>query len=170
MRFSHQREIIYKSICSVDTHPTATEIFNMVKSKIENISLGTIYRNLEQLFKKNMIRELNLDGISHYDGNMKSHQHFICKKCKAIIDCHTQNDWNVDNIKETKEVAAQLALALTNMLSPKTIIKIGKEKIRRNLVLKSLISFLEKLLIKKRKINGPTIIIWLPTNFKLSKR
>ena len=107
MRFSHQREIIYKSICSVDTHPTATEIFNMVKSKIENISLGTIYRNLEQLFKKNMIRELNLDGISHYDANMISHQHFVCTECKTIIDVYTQNEWNLYKNTEIQEFDIQ---------------------------------------------------------------
>ena len=107
MRFSHQREIIYKSICSVDTHPTATEIFNMVKSKIENISLGTIYRNLEQLFKKNMIRELNLDGISHYDANMTSHQHFVCTECKTIIDVYTQNEWNLYKNTEIQEFDIQ---------------------------------------------------------------
>ena len=73
MRFSHQRDIIYKSICGVDTHPTAADIFNMVQPQIENISLGSVYRNLTQLTQIHMIHELKIDGISHYDANLDSH-------------------------------------------------------------------------------------------------
>ncbi len=107
MRFSYQRDIIYKTIYVVDTHPTATDIFTMVKPQIENISLGTVYRNLAQLVQKNMIRELNISGVSHYDGNMVPHQHFFCNQCSSIIDCHTQNNWNAANMKEYKEFDIQ---------------------------------------------------------------
>ena len=107
MRFSYQRDIILKSIYEVDTHPTALDVFNMVQPHIPNISMGTIYRNLAQLSKENMILELNICGISHYDGNISPHQHLICKKCKTIIDCHTSNDWNLDNIKKVKEFEIQ---------------------------------------------------------------
>ena len=107
MRFSYQRDIIYKSISGVNTHPTAAEVFTMVQLQIENISLGTVYRNLAQLTKEHMILELNINGISHYDGNLDPHQHFVCNECGSIFDCHTQNDWNVDNIKETYEFNIQ---------------------------------------------------------------
>ena len=100
MRFSYQRNIIYKSICDVDTHPTAADTFKMVQPQIKNISLGTIYRNLAQLVDENIILELNINGVSHYDANMKPHQHFICKKCGSIIDCQPQNRWNVDNLQK----------------------------------------------------------------------
>ena len=72
--------------------------------------------------------------------------------------------------KEIKETAAQLALALTKKLSTNTMTNIGREKIRRNLVLKSLMKFFPNPKIKKKKIRGPTIIIWLPTNFRLSTK
>ena len=107
MRFSYQRDIIYKTICGVDTHPTATDVFNMVQPQIEDISLGTVYRNLSQLTQEKMILELNIDGISRYDGNMDPHQHFFCKKCEAIYDFHSQNDWNVGNMREVKEFDIQ---------------------------------------------------------------
>ena len=54
-----------------------------------------------------MIRELNIDGVSHYDGNMDPHQHFVCNKCGSIFDYPTQNDWNVNNMKKTKEFDIQ---------------------------------------------------------------
>ena len=79
----------------------------MVKPHIKNISLGTIYRNLGRLVKENMIRELNISGIAHYDGNMDPHQHFVCKQCNSIIDCSTQNVWNENNIKESTKFDIQ---------------------------------------------------------------
>ena len=91
----------------MDTHPTASDVFNMVQPKIENISLGTVYRNLAQLIQEHMILELNIAGISHYDGNMEPHQHLVCKQCKTIFDCHTQIDWIVNNIMEVKEYNIQ---------------------------------------------------------------
>ena len=107
MRFSYHRDIIYKSICEVDNHPTAADIFDMVKPRINKISLGTIYRNLSQLIETNMIHELNISGISHYDGNLDQHQHFVCKHCNSIIDCSIQNDLDENKIKGTKEFDIQ---------------------------------------------------------------
>ena len=101
MRYSYHRDIIFKSVCGVDTHPTATDVFNMVQPKIKNISMGTVYRNLAQLADEHMILELKIDGVSHYDGNMKPHEHFVCTECATIIDCHTQNDWKVDRLQES---------------------------------------------------------------------
>jgi Fe2+ or Zn2+ uptake regulation protein len=99
--------MIYKSVCKVDTHPTAADVFNMVHPHIKNISMGTIYRNLSQLAENNMIIELNINGITHYDGNTTSHQHFVCKECGSIIDCHTQNNWNIDLIQGINEYDIQ---------------------------------------------------------------
>ena len=79
----------------------------MAQLQIENLSLGTVYRNLAQLTKEHMILELNINGISHYDGNLDPHQHFVCNECGSIFDCHTQNKLNVDNIKETNEFNIQ---------------------------------------------------------------
>jgi len=107
LRFSYQRDIIYKSICGVKTHPAAADVLTMVKSQIKNISLGTIYRNLAQLVKENMILELNISGISRYDGNMAPHQHFVCNKCDSIIDYYSQNNWTEKKMKETNEFDIQ---------------------------------------------------------------
>ena len=98
MRYSHQRDIIYKSICSVNTHPAAAEVFSMVKPHIPNISMGTIYRNLAQLVDHSMILELKINGVSHYDGNINIHQHFLCNKCQTIFDCEIPVENMQDNV------------------------------------------------------------------------
>ena len=63
MRFSKQRELIKNIVQGTNSHPTAYWIFNKAKKKISNISLGTVYRNLNKL---------NKDGIIDifYDNNI----------------------------------------------------------------------------------------------------
>ncbi|SVD73928.1 uncharacterized protein METZ01_LOCUS426782, partial [marine metagenome] len=99
--------MIYKSVCKVDTHPTAADVFNMAHPYIKNISMGTIYRNLSQLAENNMIIEININGITHYDGNISSHQHFVCNECGSIFYCHTQNNWNTDIVQGINEYDIQ---------------------------------------------------------------
>ena len=86
MRYSKQREIVLKTIQSTDTHPTANQVFVEVRREISNISLGTVYRNLNQLVKNNFLKQYSLDRIIHYDGNLQDHNHFYCERCKIMID------------------------------------------------------------------------------------
>ncbi len=80
------------------THPAAEEVYSMVQPHIPKISMGTIYRNLAQLVGHGMIHELNIDGVSHYDGNINMHQHFLCNKCQTIYDCEMPTANMADNI------------------------------------------------------------------------
>ena len=107
MRYSHQRDIIFRSICSVKTHPVAEEVYSMVKTQIPKISMGTIYRNLSQLVDHGMILELNIDGVSHYDGNINIHQHFLCNKCQTIFDCEIPEENMAHNVMELENFDVQ---------------------------------------------------------------
>jgi Fur family peroxide stress response transcriptional regulator len=101
LRFSHQRNIIHQSIKDVSCHPTAQEIFAMVRVEIPNISLGTIYRNLSQLLEHKLIREIQIDGISHYDGTITDHHHFHCTKCHSIQDCDIPDSELMNEVLQT---------------------------------------------------------------------
>ena len=55
-----------------------------------------------------MIKELNINGISHYNGNIHDHQHFNCTQCKSIIDYPVDSNLLMDQFTnltthETKE-------------------------------------------------------------------
>ncbi len=86
MRYSYQRETIANSVKAVKTHPKAQEVYEMVQQTIPDISLGTVYRNLQQLVDHDLLLEININGVSHYDGDLNVHQHFLCSKCNTIFD------------------------------------------------------------------------------------
>ncbi len=86
MRFSSQREAILRYIRGVTTHPTAQDIHSAVSAEFPSLSLGTVYRNLNQLLDHELIMAIKQDEVIHYDGNISDHQHFRCKNCNTIID------------------------------------------------------------------------------------
>ena len=68
-------------------HPTADWIYQKLKRKIKNLSLGTVYRNLRVLKEKGQIWELNFgSGLSRFDAIGHSHYHFVCNACQNIYD------------------------------------------------------------------------------------
>ncbi len=87
MRKSHQRETILETIRGMHTHPTADEVYIEVKKKIPQISLGTVYRNLELLASMGEIKRLEVAGKKmRFDGGTRPHPHIICIRCGKIED------------------------------------------------------------------------------------
>lgn len=87
LKKSHQREVILEELKKVITHPTADEIYMIVRKIIPNISLGTVYRNLELLSDLGEIDKLEFgNNQKRFDGNIIKHEHLICEKCNSIRD------------------------------------------------------------------------------------
>ena len=73
-----------ESSCS---HPSADEIYNICREHIDNISLGTVYRNLNLLVNQGLIKRIKMENnIDRFDNSRNNHAHFICIKCSKIID------------------------------------------------------------------------------------
>lgn len=90
-RLSPEREKIYKIISQALEFPSAEWIFQTLKSKGENVSLATVYRNLGILCEQHKIKKLEVLGEKEvrYDACTKSKGYLVCKKHKKIL--HTKN-------------------------------------------------------------------------------
>lgn len=85
-----QRAVILESLRSVTSHPTADELYGMVRKKMPRISLGTVYRNLDLLVNAGEVLCLERAGSQkHFDGNPAPHQHVRCRQCGRIGDIMT---------------------------------------------------------------------------------
>ena len=102
LKYSRQREAIKEYLNSTYSHPTADTVYMKVREEFPNISLGTVYRNLNLLATiGEAIKITTPDGADRFDANTNSHYHFYCKECGAIIDM------GIDNLKEIDEFAAK---------------------------------------------------------------
>lgn len=98
LKYSRQRECIKNFLTGRTDHPTADFIYENIRQEYPNISLGTVYRNLSLLNSIGEIMKVSTgDGADHYDGQVKPHNHFICKSCHSVIDLDMEN---IDFIKE----------------------------------------------------------------------
>ena len=86
MRYSRQREIIYDIVLETNCHPTADWVFNSARELVPKISLGTVYRNLNQLAEAKMIHVIQDGNVFRYDGNIKNHDHLRCTECHTLYD------------------------------------------------------------------------------------
>lgn len=87
LRLTKQRRVILDILKSTDTHPTADWVYTKARRQIKNVSLGTIYRNLNLLTKESLIKKFDFGfGLSRFDGCMEPHSHLICDACGSILD------------------------------------------------------------------------------------
>lgn len=86
-RYTEQRAAVYRHLCSVETHPTADDVFTAVRVRIPDISLATVYKSLETLVGCGLASKLsNGDGSARYDGRVDPHHHARCLSCGVVID------------------------------------------------------------------------------------
>ncbi|NQV50777.1 MAG: transcriptional repressor [Candidatus Marinimicrobia bacterium] len=103
MRYSKQRELIYGIIKATSTHPTANWIYQAAREKMATISLGTVYRNLDQLALEGMIKVISEGNIARYDWNTVSHQHLRCSVCGKMSDIEIPDRQLIKSIKHSHQ-------------------------------------------------------------------
>lgn len=79
------------------------------KIKID-INKTTIYRELEFLLNKNLIREVEFgEGKKRYELEMgKHHHHLVCLNCKKVEDVDLEMDLSVEEKKIEKETGFKI--------------------------------------------------------------
>jgi Fur family ferric uptake transcriptional regulator len=84
---TRQRRTILEELRKVNSHPPADEVYKLVRRRLPRISLGTVYRNLETLSGRGLIRKLELGGSQRrFDGHIKNHYHVRCVRCGDVED------------------------------------------------------------------------------------
>ena len=87
MRLTSQRQVIFEELIKVKSHPTANEVYDMVRKRLPRIGLGTVYRNLNLLAELGIIRRLEVGGEQNrFDGDISPHYHIRCIKCNRVDD------------------------------------------------------------------------------------
>jgi len=82
-----QRQLILDAVRELNIHATAEQVCEHVHKKQPSISKATVYRNLHQMTESGDLQSVGyFYGATRYDHNNHEHCHFICEKCKRVID------------------------------------------------------------------------------------
>lgn len=86
-RATRQKEAILRAAKSSGDHPTAEAIHAAVRREIPNVSLGTVYRNLQRLVAEGRLLLAPVgDRSARFDPMTEPHDHFVCEVCHRIYD------------------------------------------------------------------------------------
>ena len=97
-RMTRQRRVILEELCKVDTHPSADELYAVVRKRLPRISLGTVYRNLEILAESGDIQKLELGCTQkRFDGKKENHYHLRCIRCDRVVDAPVDFDVTINH-------------------------------------------------------------------------
>lgn len=84
---TRQRRAILELVRETESHPTADEVYRRVRRRMPHISLGTVYRNLELLSERGLVRRLGqASSQRRFDGRVEEHYHVRCLGCNRVED------------------------------------------------------------------------------------
>lgn len=101
-RLTNQKKAILEYLKSTHGHPDAYEVYEFVREKLPQISLATVYRNLDNMSRKGIIRAIRIkDDRYNYDGVEEKHHHFICSRCNRVFNINDDILLNYEKITES---------------------------------------------------------------------
>jgi Fur family peroxide stress response transcriptional regulator len=98
LKVTPQRIAVLEAIVSMNNHPTAENIIEYIRKNHPNIAIATVYKVLDALVKKELIRKVKTEkDVMRYDAIMDSHHHLYCSESDRIED---YRDNELNNILE----------------------------------------------------------------------
>ena len=84
-----KRNAILECLRSTDLHPSSEMVHQMLQKTHPDISLATVYRNLNYFKQQGLVSSVaTVKGIERFDANTQDHVHFICENCDSVLDLH----------------------------------------------------------------------------------
>ncbi|MDR2068509.1 MAG: transcriptional repressor [Spirochaetaceae bacterium] len=86
-KHSKKRDAILEVIRSTTSHPGAQWVYDQLKPVIPDLSLGTVYRNINFFRQEGLVASLGVvNGEERFDGDVKPHPHLVCRRCGRAAD------------------------------------------------------------------------------------
>jgi Fur family peroxide stress response transcriptional regulator len=92
LRVTPQRLAVYEAVDMLHDHPTAEEVSQFIRKKNPDIATGTVYKTLDTLVAKDILRRVKTDsGLLRYDAVKDTHHHIYCTHCDRIEDYYDED-------------------------------------------------------------------------------
>ena len=88
LRLTPQRRAVLDVVAQSDDHPTAGQVLDRVRQRVEGVGAATVYRTLALLAGSGQVAELRLgEGQAlRYDHSVHRHDHLVCTGCGEVQD------------------------------------------------------------------------------------
>jgi Fe2+ or Zn2+ uptake regulation protein len=88
LRVTPQRQVIFRLLHGVDSHPTVESLFEAARTQMPTISRKTVYQTVHDLEQMGEVELLDVGtGSLRVDPNVEhAHQHLVCTRCGTVRD------------------------------------------------------------------------------------
>ena len=98
LKVTPQRIAVLEVVIKLNNHPTAEQVIEFIQKNHPNIAIGTVYKILETLVEKRIIKKVKTDkDIMRYDAITENHHHLYFTDTDKIEDYF---DDKLDNMLE----------------------------------------------------------------------
>lgn len=92
LKVTPQRVAILEAIMALDNHPSVDDIADLLRLPHPNISLTTIYKNLDTFIKKGIVdKVLSENTEARYEVSKEKHHHLYSPESERIEDYYDED-------------------------------------------------------------------------------
>lgn len=112
LKITPQRTSVYRAVMNAENHPSADEIFQIVKHEYPNISFDTVNRTLITFTQIGLLTVVeSYSGSRRFDPNFEDHHHMHCLKCGRIVDFRSDE---FDQLKAPEQLLQKFATVISS--------------------------------------------------------
>jgi Fur family peroxide stress response transcriptional regulator len=112
LRITPQRTSVYLAVMNAENHPSADDIFQIVKHEYPNVSFDTVNRTLITFTQIGLLTVVeSYKGTRRFDPNFEDHHHMHCMRCGRIVD-FTSDEF--DQLMTPKHLMQKFATVLSS--------------------------------------------------------
>jgi Fe2+ or Zn2+ uptake regulation protein len=90
LKLTPQRIAIVRLFAGNESHPTAQDLFERLRTNFPSMSFATVYNTLDTLARAGLAGIVRLPGrrggAARFDPNTGPHHHAVCDVCGAVVD------------------------------------------------------------------------------------
>lgn len=87
LKVTPQRVVIYEILHNSKEHPSATDVYRIVKPKFPHMSFETVNRTLLTFNEIGLVNTVQVaDKRKRFDADVTLHHHVYCNKCHRVAD------------------------------------------------------------------------------------
>ena len=112
LKITPQRSSVYRAVMNAENHPSADDIFQIVKHEYPNVTFDTVNRTLITFTQIGLLTVVeSYKGARRFDPNFEDHHHMHCMRCGRIVDFKSDE---FDQLRVPKKLMKKFATVLSS--------------------------------------------------------
>lgn len=118
LSLTSQRRVILEVLLGRKDHPTADQVYELVRDRLPGLSRATVYRALETLVQAGAAQKVFHPGaVARFDPMTERHHHLVCQLCGTLTDVEASEipDISLKNVRPSGFTVTDYSINFTGV-------------------------------------------------------